>query len=150
MCVSVCVCVCVCERAWEKGLIHTTTEIQFMPVCKSFTQALPRNIMHLTVDGQVCFHGWLFADAAEPRECISQSCGALIGMHGVPNCSQQQSWLSLWIISDSERNSTVAQVQMVALTRLQLPTRPRLPTPTRPTPIDSICVITGAETHEQA
>ena len=33
---------------------------------------------------------------------------------------------------------------MVALTRLQLPTHPRLPPPARPPPIDSIRDITGA------
>ena len=75
----------ICEQAWEKDPIHTTTEIQFMAVHKSFTHALPRNIKHLTIDGQVCFHGRLFADAVEPREYISLSCGALIGIHGVPN-----------------------------------------------------------------
>ena len=51
-----CTSVLLCEQSLEKGLLHTTTEIQFMLVRKSFTHALSRNIKHLTIDGQVCFH----------------------------------------------------------------------------------------------
>ena len=40
--------------------------------CESYTHALTRNTKYLTKDGQVCFHRRLFADAVEPRGCISQ------------------------------------------------------------------------------
>ena len=77
----------------KTGLIDTSTEIQFLSISERYTHALPRNTKYLAVDGQVCFYRRLFADAVKPRRCMSW--GALIGLHGVPNCSSQQSWPSL-------------------------------------------------------
>ena len=50
-------------RCGENGRI-CTTEIHFLPVRKSYTHALPK---YLTIDGQVYFHRWLFADVVEAR-----------------------------------------------------------------------------------
>ena len=85
-------------RYGKTGLIATTTDIHFLPVRESCTHALPRNTKYLITDGQVCFYKWLFTDAVKPPGCISWSWGALIGLHGVPNCSSRQSWPPLWIL----------------------------------------------------
>ena len=82
----------------KTGLIHTSTEIQFLSISERHTHALPRNTKYLAIDGQVCFYRRLFADAVKPRRCISWSWGALIGLHGVPNCSSRQSGPPLWIV----------------------------------------------------
>ena len=82
----------------KTGLIHTSTEIQFLSISERYTHALPRNTKYLAIDGQVCFYRRLFADAVKPRRCISWSWGALIGLHGVPNCSSRQSGPPLWIV----------------------------------------------------
>ena len=60
----------------KTGLIHTSTEIQFLSTSERYTRALPRNTKHLAVDGQVCFYRRLFADAVKPRRCMSGSWGA--------------------------------------------------------------------------
>ena len=77
----------------KTGLIHASTEIQFLSTCERYTHALPRNTKYLAIDGQVCFYRRLFADAVKPRRCMSWSWGALIGLHGVPNCCSRQSGL---------------------------------------------------------
>ena len=82
----------------KTGLIHTSTEIQFLFISERYTHALPRNTKYLAIDGQVCFYRRLFSDAVKPRRCISWSWGALIGLHGVPNCSSRQSGPPLWIV----------------------------------------------------
>ena len=82
----------------KTGLIHTSTEIQFLSISERYTHALPRNTKHLAIDGQVCLYRWLFADAVKPQRCMSWSWGALIGLHGVPNCSSRQSGPPLWIV----------------------------------------------------
>ena len=56
-------------KSWH---ICTKTKIHFLLVHESYTHALSRNTKYLTIDGKVCFHGWLFEDALEPRGCISQ------------------------------------------------------------------------------
>ena len=50
----------------KTGLIHTSTEIQFLSTSERYTHALPRNTKHLAIDGQVCFYRQLFADAVKP------------------------------------------------------------------------------------
>ena len=82
----------------KTGLIHTSTEIQFLSISERYTHALPRNTKYLAIDGQVCFYRRLFADAVKPQRCISWSWGSLIGLHGVPNCSSRQSGPPLWIV----------------------------------------------------
>ena len=82
----------------KTGLIHTSTEIQFLSTSERYTHALPRNTKYLAIDGQVCFYRWLFADAVKPRRCMSWSWGVSIGLHGVPNCSSRQSGPPLWIV----------------------------------------------------
>ena len=79
--------------------LRASNEIHFLPVQERYIHALSRNTNCLTIDGQVCFYRWLFTDAVKPRGCISWSWGALIGLHGVPNCSSRQSWPPLWIVS---------------------------------------------------
>ena len=78
--------------------LHASTEIHFLPVQERHIHALSRNTNCLTIDGQVCFYRRLFTDAVKPRGCISWSWGALIGLHGVPNCPSRQSWPPLWIV----------------------------------------------------
>ena len=121
----------------KTGLIHTSTEIQFLSISERYTHALPRNTKYLAIDGQVCFYRRLFADAVKPRRCMSWSWGALIGLHGVPNCSSRQSGPPLWIVPVHVtywRHSTALWVRMGALPRLRLPTRPHPPTPYRINP----------------
>ena len=79
--------------------LRASNEIHFLPVQQRYIHALSRNTNCLTIDGQVCFYRRLFTDAVKPRGCISWSWGALIGLHGVPNCSSRQSWPPLWIVS---------------------------------------------------
>ena len=115
----------------KTGLIHTSTEIQFLSISGRYTHALPRNTNYLAIDGQVCFYRRLFADAVNwPRRCMSWSWGTLIGLHGVPNCSSRQSGPPLWIVPVHVtywRHSTALWVRMGALPRLRLPTRPHHP-----------------------
>ena len=79
--------------------LRASNEIHFLPVQERYIHALSRNTNCLTIDGQVCFYRRLFTDAVKPRGCISRSWGALIGLHGVPNCSSRQAWPPLWIVS---------------------------------------------------
>ena len=51
--------------------LRASTEIHFLPVRESYIHALSRNTKYLTIDGQVCFYRQPFADAVEPRGCIS-------------------------------------------------------------------------------
>ena len=84
---------------WKTDHLHTRTEIHLLPVRDRHTHALSRNTKYQTIDCQVCFYRRLFTDAVKPRGCISWSWGALIGLHGVPNCSSRQSGPPLWISS---------------------------------------------------
>ena len=79
--------------------LRASNEIHFLPVQERYIHALSGNTNCLTIDGQVCFYRRLFTDAVKPRGYISWSWGALIGLHGVPNCSSRQSWPPLWIVS---------------------------------------------------
>ena len=79
--------------------LRASNEIHFLPVQERYIHTLSRNTNCLTIDCQVCFYRWLFTDAVKPRGCILRSWGALIGLHGVPNCSSRQSWPPLWILS---------------------------------------------------
>ena len=83
---------------WKTDHLDTRTEIHLLPVRDSYTHALSRNTQHWTIDCQVCFYRRLFTDAVKPRGCISWCWGALIGLHGVPNCSSWQSGPPLWIV----------------------------------------------------
>ena len=137
-------------RSAKTGLIHTSTKIQFLSISERYTHALPRNTKYLAIDGQVCFYRRLFSNAVKPWRCMSWSWGALIGLHGVPNCSSQQSGPPLWIVPVQVtywRHSTALcnWVRMGALPRLRLPTRPHRPLHPLPPPIESIRDITGAE-----
>ena len=79
--------------------LRTSTGIHFLLLQERYIHALSKNTNCLTIDGQVCFYRRLFTDAVKPRGCISWSWDALIGLHGVPNCSSRQSWPLLWIVS---------------------------------------------------
>ena len=59
-------------RSGKTGLINTSTDIHFLPVCESCTHALYRNINYLIIDGPVCFYRRPFTDAVEPPGCISR------------------------------------------------------------------------------
>ena len=56
---------------WKTNLMVTNIEIHFLPVDKSHTYALSRDVMHLRLDGQACFYRRLFCNAVKPRGCIS-------------------------------------------------------------------------------
>ena len=49
----------------------TSTEIYLLPVRESYINALSKNTKYLIIDDKICFYRWLFADAVEPRGCIS-------------------------------------------------------------------------------
>ena len=85
-------------RSGKTGLIATITDTHFLPVRESCTHALPRNTKYLIIDDQVCFYRWLFTNAVKPPGCISWLWRALIGLHGVPGCSSQQSLPPFWIL----------------------------------------------------
>ena len=36
----------------------------------NYTHALSKNAKHLTIDCQMCFYRWLFADVVKPPQCI--------------------------------------------------------------------------------
>ena len=61
----------------KTGLIHTSTEIQFLSTIERYTHALPRNTTYLAIDGQVCFYRRPFANAVKPRRCMS--CNMVLG-----------------------------------------------------------------------
>ena len=48
---------------WKTDRMVTNTEIHFLPVDECHTHALPRDTMHLRLDGQVCFYRRLFCHA---------------------------------------------------------------------------------------
>ena len=85
----------------------------------------------------------------KPPGCISLPWRALLGLHGVPNCSSRQSWSPLWILPVCITylgHGNALSVRMGTLSRLQLPTSHPTPLlPAHPPPIDSICDITGIE-----
>ena len=49
----------------KTGLIHTSTEIQFLSISERYTHALPRNTKHLAIDG----HAGLLLQTAFCRCC---------------------------------------------------------------------------------
>ena len=104
---------------------------------------------------QVCFYRRLFADAVKPRRCMSWSWGALIGLHGVPNCSSRQSGspLGLWIVyqftSLTEGTPLLFESEWVLCPVFGSPPAPTAHPPTRPPPIESIRDITGAEKNHR-
>ena len=64
-----------------------------------------------SIDGQVCFHGRLFADAVEPLEYISRFLGALIGIHGYQTAANSSLGLPCGLyqfMSHSDRHGIVA------------------------------------------
>ena len=95
----------------------------------------------MDIDGQVCFHRWLFAIPVRPLRCTTRSLGqwmALIRMWVVPHCCQRLSRLIPWIESVSVtywRHSTAAYVLVVALPAFGYPPAPTAyltpPPPTR-------------------
>ena len=94
---------------FRKINLRASTEILFLPVQERYIHALSRNTNCLTIDGQVCFYRWLFTDAVRPQGSISWSWGALIGLHGLPNCSSQQYWPLLCIACISSCHLLKAQ-----------------------------------------
>ena len=66
---------------WKTDHVVTNTEIHFLPVDKSHTHALSRDIKHLSLDGRVRFCRQLFSDDAKPRACISWPMWPLRGIN---------------------------------------------------------------------
>ena len=60
-----------CSIRVYQSVSYTSTEIHFLPVRESYIHALSRNTKCLTIDGQICFYKWPFADVVEPRGWIS-------------------------------------------------------------------------------
>ena len=54
-------------------------------LCPNINHALSRGINCVAIDGQVCFHGQLFADPVKPCWCITGPVG--------PLGSTNQNWL---------------------------------------------------------
>ena len=64
---------------------HTRTEIQ-LNIKPMYNLALPRNIKHLTIDDQVCFHKWLFANTVTKLKVHYRVCQASDWMQVMPDC----------------------------------------------------------------
>ena len=86
----------------------------------------------MSIDSQVCFHRWLFADAVRPRWCITGPVGPLVRIGWVPDCCQWRSWSILWFVyilaPHWEHSATVCGL-MAGMACLQLA---HPPTPTTP------------------
>ena len=63
----------------------TRAEIRIKAYYYWYTHALSRSINHVSIDGQVCFHRWLFTNPVRPHWCISGPVG--------PLGSTNQNWL---------------------------------------------------------
>ena len=50
--------------------LYASTKIHFLSVRENYIHALFRNTKCLTIDGQVRFYRWPFADTVEPQGCI--------------------------------------------------------------------------------
>ena len=61
----------------------TRTEIH--AIILMITHALSRCISYMAIDGQICFHKWLFANLVKPHSCITGPVG--------PLGSTNQNWL---------------------------------------------------------
>ena len=61
--------------------IDTNTEIHFLPVDESHTDALFRDTKHSRLDGRVCFYRLLFSNAVKPRGCLSWPLWPLRGIN---------------------------------------------------------------------
>ena len=134
----------------KTGLIHTSTEIQFLSISERYTHALPRNTKYLAIDGQVCFYRRLFADAVKPRRCISWSWGVNRTAWGT-KLLLTAVWASL---VDCTSPSHLLKAHHCSLSpngcftspsAPHPPPPPTPPPPTRPPPIESIRDITGTE-----
>ena len=122
----------------------TNTEIHFMPVDECHTHALPRDIMHLRIVGQVCFYGRLFCDAVKPQGCISWPVWPLRGIN-------KTAWgAKLILTAGLVHHSSCAGLGHLLMAQhchfclgvcFSPPTAPHPPPP----PIDSIRVITDVE-----
>ena len=55
--------------------------IQFIPQHKSYTPALSRHTKHMAIDGQVCFHRWLFSDLVKPGRCTTAPVESVNGIN---------------------------------------------------------------------
>ena len=89
--------------------LHASTEIHFLPVQVRHIHALSRNTNCLTIDGQVCFYRRLFINVVKPRGCISWSWGALIGLHGLPNCPSWHAVMASLVDCTSSCHLLIAQ-----------------------------------------
>ena len=58
----------------------TKTEIHFNAEYRTFTLALPRNIKHMAIDDQVCFHRQPFAIPVKSLWCTTGSFGPVNGI----------------------------------------------------------------------
>ena len=120
--------------------LHASTENHFLPVCESYIHALSRNTKCLTIDGQVFFYGWPFADAVEPQ-----------WMHFLPLRSINRTAWDTKLLLTAVLSSPVDCISLCQILRAKHSslspngwfTPPSAPHPL--TPIDSIRDITGAE-----
>ena len=68
-------------------------------LCPNVNDTL-RSINCLAINGQVCFHRWLFADPVRPCWCIKGPVGPLgsTNQNCVPDCCQWLSRSILWFV----------------------------------------------------
>ena len=154
---------------WKTDHVVTNTEIHFLPVDESHTHALSRDTKHLSLDGQVCFCRRLFSDDAKLRGCISWPVRPLRGINKTAwgakliltaDLVYQVSCARLGHPLMAQHCHLCLNVCFIPLTaphpppppnppaptaQSTRPHRPPHPPPTRPPPIDSICVITAAQ-----
>ena len=132
----------------------TNTEIHFLPVGECHTHALSRDTKHLRLDGQVCFYRRLFCDTVKSQGCISWPVWSLRGINKTvwsakliltADLVYHWSYASLGHLLVVQHCHFSLNACFSPSTTLHPPHCQPLSPPTRPPPIDSICVITNFE-----
>ena len=86
-------------------------ELKFPNINDSNTHALSTNINCVAIDGQVCFHRWLFANPVKPSWCITGPVG--------PLGSTNQNWLGARLLPMAVSIYPVVCVHSCRLLRAQ-------------------------------
>ena len=65
----------------SQKLSQIAEELKSNLLLNIYTLALPRNIKHMAIGGQVCFHRWLFANPVRPLRCTTGSVEPVNGIN---------------------------------------------------------------------
>ena len=138
----------ICDLIFKK-LSQITQELKsnsLLNIKPTFLCYLNHQTHGYTVDGQVCFHRWLFIDPIKPWKCTT---GPMEPVNGInkdvsgPDCCKQLSRPILWIKTVSVtywRYSIAVCVLLEGIIHLQLPTY--LHHPPNPLPPASLLICT--------